>query len=119
MTISPTARWWRDAADAGHLEACNCLGACYRDGFGTGSPGGGLSVCPPGTQSQVTPAHAEHPGWYLEFESRVTQGCEGGSDGGPVDYGAGECASQARVRQLSLLKHPCENSFSSRVLREL
>ena len=24
----------------------------------------------PGTHSQVTPAHATHPGWYLEFESR-------------------------------------------------
>ena len=27
----------------------------------------------PGTQSQVTPAHAQHQGRYLEFESRVTQ----------------------------------------------
>ena len=31
-----------------------------------------LSVCPPELKVR-TPAHTEHPGWYLEFESRVTR----------------------------------------------
>ena len=30
------------------------------------------SQCPPGLKVR-TPAHTKHPGWYLEFESRVTQ----------------------------------------------
>ena len=46
-----------------------------------------LSVCPPELKVR-TPAHTEHPGWYLEFESRVTQ---------VVKHAEGEKAAAADV----------------------
>ena len=37
----------------------------------TSPPSGASPVCPPELKVR-TPAHAKYPGWYVEFESRVT-----------------------------------------------